>query len=176
MGYFDSALIDRRTGRDGTMPNELISYSEFAPLRLAKFLEAHPSLLKRIAEMEGGWEFMGGLWLGEGLVFTDFLRLESLPDELGCVSLDLSSLPEKVSLEILDKLGLPIRPGMNRDEIEACLGKPERTLVFVKDRKRCDFTVGRVWPYHVSCTILNRGGLIFLVVARKDVLARCEAD
>lgn len=161
-------------GWNGKMLNELIPYGQFAKLRLAPFLEAHPSLLKRIAQMEGGWEFMGGMWLGEGLAFTDFLRLESLPDELGCISLDMSALPQEVSLKVLDALGLPIRPFMKRKGIEACLGKSERTHVFVKDRRSFDFTVGCAWPYHVSCTVRNRGGLTHVVVARKDVLALCE--
>ena len=156
------------------MLSELIPYCEFATLRLAQFLKAQPSMLARIAEMEGGWRFMGGVWLGEGLAFTDFLRLESLPDQLGCISLDLSSLPKHVSLDILGTVGLPIGPSMKREDIEERLGQPERVHVFAKDRKSFDFTIGRKWPYHVSCTVRNRGGLTYVVVARKDILARCE--
>ena len=86
------------------MPNELIPFAEFAQLRLTEFLGAHPALLDKVAHMEGGWEFMGGMWLGEGLGFTDFLRLEAMPEELGCLSLSLAELPEEVSAAIFARL------------------------------------------------------------------------
>ena len=63
------------------------------------------------------------MWLGEGLGFTDFLRLETMPKELGCLSLSLAELPD-----------------------------------------------------HVGCTVHDRDGLIYVAVARKDVLAQCEPE
>lgn len=158
------------------MPDELLPYATFAKLRLEQFLVAQPALQGRVAQMKGGWEYLGGRWLGEGLGFTDFLRLEDTPRELGCISLDLSSLPDEVSHAILDRLGLPLRRSMQSAEIDAHLGSPEHTHTFVADRETFDYTVGRTCPYHVSCTVHDKDGLIHLVVARKDVLARCEAD
>jgi hypothetical protein len=55
----------------GPMPNEFTPFTEFAQLRLTEFLGAHPALLGKVAPMLGGWEFMGGMWFGEGLGFTD---------------------------------------------------------------------------------------------------------
>lgn len=157
------------------MPDELLPYAAFRELRLAQFLAAQPALREQVAQMEGGWKYLGGTWLGEGLGFTDFLRLEDMPSELGCISLDLADLPDEVSHAILGRLGLPLRPSMQSTEIEAHLGPPERAHRFVADRESFDYTVGRVCPYRVSCTVHNTDGLIYVVVARKDVLARCGA-
>jgi hypothetical protein len=158
----------------GPMPNEFTPFTEFAQLRLTEFLGAHPALLGKVAHMNGGWEFMGGAWLGEGLGFTDFLCLETMPEELGCLSLSLADLPEEVSAAVFARLGLPLRRRMTCAEIDAHLGLPERQYLFVADRKSFDYTVGSEWPYHVGCTVHDRDGLIHVVVARKDVLARCE--
>ena len=158
------------------MLDELLPYAAFRELRLAPFLTAQPALREQVAQMEGGWKYLGGTWLGEGLGFTDFLCLEDMPSELGCISLDLSSLPDEVSHAILDTVGLPLRRSMQSIAIDAHLGSPERTHTFVADRETFDYTVGHACPYRVSCTVHDKDGLIYLVVARKDVLVRCEAD
>jgi hypothetical protein len=157
------------------MPTELLAYAEFAKLRLAQFLRRDPVLLSEVASRQG-WEFMGGTWIGEGLGFTEFLRLERMPHELGCVSVDLASLPNAIGEAILNRLGLPLRHGMVGTEVDAQMGAPERQHAFVADRESFDYTVGRAWPYHVGCTVHDRDGLIYLVMARKDVLALCEPD
>jgi len=63
---------------------------------------------------------------------------------------------------------------MHGAEIDAHLGPPERQHVFVADRVTFDYTAGRTWPYHVDCTVHDRAGLIYLRLARKDVLKQTD--
>ena len=64
---------------------------------------------------------------------------------------------------------------MTIEQVCAVLGEPEKIHEFTEDRKTYDFTVGSVFPYHVSATVHEGNGLIYVTVIRKDVLARfCE--
>jgi hypothetical protein len=109
---------------------ELIPYDEFARLRLAQFC---PDASK-LAPLEN-WEFMGGIWVGEADGFTEFLRPEDRPDELGSIEIDLSEIQEDIGTAILEKIHLPMRRGMAFEQVAQHLGPPEGTSVFVSDRK-----------------------------------------
>ena len=148
---------------------ELISYEDFSRLRMKQFAPAG------IEVFEGdGYEWMGGFWIHEGIGFTGVARHEDTPHEAGGLAVDFRELPESSTLAIFDALHLA-RPGVTLEEIRSVLGEPERTNVFVADRKSYDFTVGTRYPYHVSATVHDTDGLIYVAVIRKDVLSKCDA-
>jgi hypothetical protein len=149
---------------------ELISYEQFSQLRMRHFAPADIE----VSEIDG-YEWMGGIWIHEGIGFTGIARHEDTPDEAGGVEVDLRELTESATLAILDAIHLPLRPGMGLEEVRSVLGEPEHTDVFVADRKSYDFTVGSRHPYYVSATIHDTNGLIYVVVIRKDVLSKCDA-
>jgi len=149
---------------------ELIPYEDFSRLRMKQFAPAG------IEVSEGdGYEWMGGFWIHEGIGFTGVARHEDTPDEAGGLAVDFRELPESATLAIFDAIHLPLRPGMTLEEVCSVLGEPEHTHVFVADRKSYDFTVGSHFPYHVSATVHDTHGLIYVVVIRKDVLSKCDA-
>jgi len=121
-----------------------------------------------------GFEWMGGLWISEGVGFTHVSRHRETPDEAGGLEVFFSELPESTSRAILDAIHLPLRPGLTLQEVQSILGQPGKTFTFVPDRKTYDFTVGSKHPYHVSATIHNSEGLIGVSVIRKDVLSKMD--
>ncbi len=136
----------------------MISYEEFGKLRLQQFI---PN--SKISELDN-WEFEEHLWVGEALGFSEWLRLESEPNILRSIAIDFSELPEEVVSNVLNIIDLPISKGMQYSEIEKILGKPFETYSFVKDRKSCEFKTDGVEPFIVSCTVLNDGGLTYIVI------------
>ena len=149
---------------------ELIPYDDFARLRLTQFFP-DTSELAPLTD----WEFMGREWVGEADGFTEFLRPNGHPDELGSIVVDLSALPEHIGIGILDTIRLPLRCGMSLVQVTHCLGAPERTEVIVADRKSYNFTIGSRCPYYVSCTIRNSGDLIHVTVIRKDLMPEVDS-
>ncbi len=118
---------------------------------------------------------MGGTWVGEGMgAFTEFLRPEQQPDELGAISLDLKELPPGFQDIILSRLGFPVRRGASRAEIESLLGEALRLDRFVEDRISLEFSVGRQWRYRIGCTVLHEAGLCYVSVIREDMLAEID--
>jgi hypothetical protein len=150
---------------------ELIPYSQFAKLRLKQFVESD------VEVTEGdGWEWMGGLWFGEGISSsTYFARLKDTPDETGGLEIDFTELPESSAQSILDTINLPLKSGMTFDEVRSALGVPEKTTSLA-GWKNNDFTLGEKHPYFVSATVDHAKGLTNLTVIRKDVLSRIEAE
>ena len=65
---------------------------------------------------------------------------------------------------------------MSLASVESALGEPRRTLTFASDRVSYEYSLGDLEPYHVSVTVKHDGGLTYVVVIRKDVLALCDAD
>jgi hypothetical protein len=136
----------------------MISHSRFGKLRLADFRSE-----AEIAELEN-WEFMDHMWVGEAIGFSEWLRLENKPDTLRSLAIDFSEFPEQAAAEVLQTIELPVRGGMKIDELRKLLGKPVKEERFVKDRVSYEFVVARPSKYNVSCTVLNKGGLTYLVV------------
>jgi hypothetical protein len=101
-------------------------------------------------------------------------RHEDTPDEAGGLEIDFRDLPPPAMAKMLGAIRLPLRPAMTLQEVEAVLGEPEHTDVFVADRKTYDFTVGSRDRYHISLTIHETDGLIHVAVIRKDVLSKCD--
>ncbi len=156
-------------------PVRLIPYREFANLRLTQFLVEHSHLQSTVQSLTD-WEFMGDMWAGEAISFTEFLLHESLPNELGSLSLEVATLPPQVSEAVFHALHLPLRAGMSAHEVQACLGNPSKTMSFVPGRLTYEFTVGSECPYYVSCTVSASEGLTYVVVIRNDILALCNEN
>ena len=136
----------------------MISHGSFAKLRLAHF---RPDA--EITELDN-WEFMDHTWLGEAVGFSEWLRLEDEPEVLRSLAIDFSEFPELAAAEVLRTIDLPLQAGMKLDELCKLLGEPATEHRFVKDRVSYEFVFTEPPRYDLSCTVLNRGGLMYLVV------------
>src|SRR5262245_57169455 len=138
----------------------MISHARFGAMRLVQFLPH-----AEIAPLEN-WEFMDHTWLGEAVGFSEWLRLEKEPDALRSLAIDFTEFPDQVAAEVLRMIELPIRRGMKVRELREVLGEPvkELRLPKVNDRVTFEFVVPGPPGYNVSCTVLNEGGLSYLVV------------
>ncbi|MEO7297060.1 MAG: hypothetical protein ABI042_00640 [Verrucomicrobiota bacterium] len=151
---------------------ELIPYKEFGKLRLKPFLAKDAD----VDEMEDT-EWMGGVWISEMVGITAFRRLETTPNEMGGLEIVFSEISEKETLAILNAIRLPLRPDMTLEEVRLVLGEPEKIEVLrTVEWKNYEFTIGSQYPYYLSCSIYNTGGMMGLEVIRKDMLSRIEAD
>ncbi|MET9303457.1 hypothetical protein ABZX66_29490 [Micromonospora aurantiaca] len=135
-----------------------ISHDAFGQLHLAQFLAAED-----LEELRG-WEYLGRRWVGEASGFTEWLRLESDPGVTRSVAIDLAALPEATAQRMLDALGLPLRAGLDQQDITGVFGKPIDTERFVRDRVTLVFHVGAADPYELSCTVHEEHGLIHLTM------------
>ena len=136
----------------------MISHARFGALRLVQFLPD-----AEIAELEN-WEFMDHLWLGEAVGFSEWLRLENEADVLRSLAVDFTEFPEQAAAEVLRRIELPVQRGMRLAELRQLFGEPMKELRFTKDRVTYEFVVPGPPRYDVSCTVLNEGGLTYLVV------------
>ena len=134
----------------------MISHARFGKLRIAQF---RPDA--EIAELDN-WEFMDHIWVGEAVGFSEWLRLKKEPETLRSLAIDFSEFPEPA--EVLRTIGLSVRGGMKLNELRDLLGEPVKEQRFVKDRVSYEFVVPGPPKYDVSCTVLNKGGLTYLVV------------
>jgi hypothetical protein len=149
------------------MTVRLISYSSLAPLRLRQFIPSE----RRIVE-HGGFEWMGGLWIYEGIAFTWFGRLEGAPEITAGLELNFEELEQSTLQRILAAVELPVTSGMNSSELESVLGQRYVTQIFAADRQTYVFRLGDSDPYEVSCTIHEDQGLIHVSLIRNDVRRR----
>src|SRR3954467_9388615 len=111
----------------------MISYARFGVLRLAQF--------RPDTEITGlaHWESRDALWVGEAIGFSEWLRLESEPDVLRSLAIDLDEFPEAAASAVLRAIELPIWAGMQLEELRAALGDPGEEQRFVKDRASYEF-------------------------------------
>lgn len=138
----------------------MISHEEFAVLRLAQFLPAEE------IQTLNDWEFLDRIWIGEALGFSEWLRLADEPDVLRSLSLDFDEFPAACTHRVLGTIGLPVRAGMRLDDLRRVLGEPTAEEHFVADRVSYDFRVDEP-RYTVNCTVLNDGGLTYVVVTTR---------
>jgi hypothetical protein len=136
----------------------MLTHREFEKLRLSQFVDA--SEITELSE----WEYLDREWIGEAIGFTEWLRPQSSPHQLGSIALDLEVLPTEVSEACLSRIGLPLRPHMTVAQLVSLLGEPLRTLSFVEDRATYQFRIRDLDAYDLSCTVLGDGGLSYLVV------------
>jgi hypothetical protein len=135
----------------------MISHEEFGKLRLVQYLP--DTNLARLRN----WEFEERYWVGEGFGFSQWLRLESDPHVLRALSIAFDDFPPDAAADVLKTIGLPLIPGMTLPAIQKVLGEPVKKYHFGDDRVSYDFTSAGP-TYHISCTILNNGGLSYLEV------------
>ncbi|MFD4209835.1 hypothetical protein ACFWRG_28005 [Micromonospora tulbaghiae] len=135
-----------------------ISHDAFGRLRLAQFLT-----VEDLEELRG-WEYLGRRWVGEASGFTEWLRLESAPGVTRSVAIDLAALPKSTAQRMIDALGLPLRAGLDQQDITGVFGRPTDTERFVRDRVTLVFHVGAADPYELSCTVHEEHGLIHLTM------------
>jgi len=136
----------------------MLTYERFGMMRLRQFVA--PELITELSN----WEFMDQLWIGEAVGFTEWLRPVDRSDEVRSISLDLVELSPELSTAVFERLGLPLRTGMTRQEVEAALAAPSRVERFVNDRESLVFRFGAPCSYDVDCTIHQEQGLIYVVV------------
>lgn len=141
----------------------MISYDQFGRLRLSEFVDR----LKVVSICN--WEFMGHLWLGEAVGFTEWLRLEDDPHVVRSISLDLVTLDPETTQSINARIGLPLCRGMTRTDLEHIMGKPVGTVRCVPDRYSVWFRFGEQWTYYVHCTLHEKDGLIYVVIMEPSV-------
>lgn len=138
----------------------MTSYLQFGKLRLVQFLpDAEIATLSK-------WQLMGETWVGEAVGFSEWLRLEREPEVLRSLSIDFDEFPPAAAEVVLRNIGLALGRRMRIEHIERTLGKPIHEERFVSDRISFDFLVEGPPTYEVSCTVLNDGGLTYLVVMR----------
>lgn len=136
----------------------MIAHAKFGELRLAHF---QPEA--KITQLTN-WEFMESIWVGEAIGFSEWLRLESDPHVLRSLAINFSSFPQTAAINVLQTIDLSIRAGMDLSELRAILGEPVKEYRFVKDRITYDFILKGPPQYRISCTVLHKGGLTYLVI------------
>ena len=136
----------------------MISHAAFGKLRLAQFLPD-----AKIAELDS-WEFMDHLWVGEAMGFSEWLRLESDPEKLRSLAIDFGEFPEPAAIKVLRTIELDVWRGMKFDTLRHLMDEPVKEHRFAKDRVTCEFVLKGPPTYNLSCTVLNEGGLAYLVV------------
>jgi hypothetical protein len=139
----------------------MIGHEGFARLRLAPF---RPDV--EVVALSG-FEFLERRWVGEGIGFSEWLRLEDDPEELRSLAIDFAEFPSGAAAAVLAAIDLPLRPGMRLDDIRGVLGGA------VEDRVSHEFTVDSPARYNISCTVLHEGGLTYLVVTRPSPGTPC---
>lgn len=145
---------------------ELIPYTQFAKLRLKQFVGNDVEITE---DEQADLEWMGGLWINEGVDGATFARWENTPDELGGFEFWFSAIPASASRSILEAINFPLQPGATLAELESVLGVPDKSDSLT-EWNNYDFTIGQKQPYYVSCTVDHTKGLTGLTVIRKDVL------
>jgi len=138
----------------------VITHRDFQQLRLRDFVPEVTALKN--------WQYMGRQWIGEAVGFSEWLRPQEDSRSLGSMASDFSDLPEDVAAAVLERVQLPLRPGMSLPEIVAVLGAPQVIHRFRLDRLDYDFEVRSRDIYSVSCTVHDHDGLIYLVVMPKE--------
>jgi hypothetical protein len=146
----------------------LPTYEEFGKIRLRDFVGRGVRSLKN-------WEYEEELWLGEACGFTEVLRLTRDSAVVRSVSVDLGDLAVRQHVALLDALGLPLRRGMELKQVTDVLGDPRLAMSFVKDRTTHEFRIGRRWRYRVACTLLHKGGLIYVTMMSSERVAKKES-
>ncbi|TDC76622.1 hypothetical protein E1193_23570 [Micromonospora sp. KC606] len=63
-----------------------------------------------------------------------------------------------------DALRLPLRVGLDQQEITGVFGEPTGTERFVRDRVTLVFRIGAAESYELSCTVHEEHGLIYLTM------------
>ena len=138
----------------------MIGAEAFGQLRLRHFLARED-----ITELSN-WKFQGEYWVGEADGFTEFLRLESDPDVVRSIALDLAELPEPACQSIFGALGIQMTRGMSAQDVVGLLGRPSSEKQFPQAKDRVTQVFRLYEPsYEVSCTVHESKGLVYAVIS-----------
>jgi hypothetical protein len=143
----------------GAIRPTMINYTDFNKLKLGNFISDKITIQDCI-----DFEFMGDIWTGQKLGFTEFLNLESDPTNISSISVDLNRLSDEVVNEIASTIGLDIKKGMSEIEIYEIFGQPQKKYRFTKDRQTFDYIIGDKEYYYMSVTIHESFGLMYVVL------------
>ena len=149
----------------------MITHPEFAALRFADHLPPGAKLTE-----EDGYEWMNGIWHYQGIGFSWFGSAMEEPGATTCLQLFADEVPAHVMARIMNRLGLPLRFGMDRAAIEGVLGNVFRTQHFADDRITCEFLTPGPEHYYLDCTILHEGGSVAFSLLRGDLYERYRTD
>lgn len=149
------------------MKATLPSYDAFGSMRLRALLCGDDRLVEH-----GGFSWMGGQWIYEGVGFTWFGRLEDQPEITQGAEIAFDEISPEMAAQVLGALGLSLYSGMQLEQINEVLGKIQTTERFVSDRATYNFRVGTPESYQVSCTVHETDGLIHVSLIRSDTQRR----
>jgi hypothetical protein len=137
----------------------MIGYNDFSKLRLANFLSKE-TCVNNCA----GYQFMGDVWTGQTVGFTECLQLQSNARDTQSISLDLNGLDSESINKIIALLGLDIYKGMEQEQVIETFGTPLTTERFMNDRQTFIYIVGNKEQYYLSLTIHQSDGLIYVTM------------
>jgi hypothetical protein len=136
----------------------MITHVELAALRLKQILPA-----AKVDESDN-YELLGHTWINESIgAWCGFCRLMSEPDLTRLVEVTFQYVSEEYAKQMLWAVDLPVSAGMAITEVIKILGEPVDAEAFVDDRRSYDFVVRQPDEYRIGCTLLNNGGLIYLI-------------
>lgn len=134
---------------------ELISQEKFEALRLFNFVQNYTT--------RKNWEYMGALWIGEAVGFTEWLRPVSEPKKTQSISIDLEGLNEETVWKVFEFLGLELEKGMTEEEIKTDFGHHFEQENLQIDRRTLNYIIGSGNnEYYLSLTITNETGLVYV--------------
>lgn len=140
---------------------KLAPYSVFGKLRLRRWIKSDEFL-----EDENTWYRL----IGENIRGMGFTRSMDHPDETFTINIDLFDFIEDLRFEVLEIIGLPLKPGMTPDQVKSLLGEPESS-----DRSRrlhsswCEFKSDLPEQYLIACSFKDDQGLWSVTVTRLDI-------
>lgn len=145
----------------------MISYSDFAKLRLKDFLDDDAELWVEESGMDivvglGGYEEYGETrfeWKQGEIYQTAGITLDFEPDSI---------LPSEAVKQILRRVGLPLDKGITASALIQELGTPVKDERGRPGLRLIYFVCGEVDEYLIGCDVDDRDGLTGIYVARKD--------
>ena len=142
-----------------------LSYAEFGMLR---FLDHFPKTREYYLDDSEGLECGIGLGCMDGYGLTGFVS-QPKSGKTCEISLDFwNRCPPAEGNAFLQHLGLEVRKGMTKKQVEKALGR-------AKEKHRCglDYVMGSRWPYYVRFIFAN-GRMVRVWICRKDLADRAR--
>jgi hypothetical protein len=143
-----------------------ITYADLSRLRLRDFVGKDVDLWTE----ESGMQIVIGLGGFERRGETSFGWRQGEAYHTAEVTVDLGSkseLPPDVAQRIIEKLRLPLRRGLQGQELIALFGKPQIDETHGK-RRFLRFIIGDTDVYVLGCAVEDEVGLVYFFLARKD--------
>jgi hypothetical protein len=141
----------------------MISYERFGSLRLSHYLPEAD--IVRFDQ----WKFDDRMWAGEAIGFSEWLRPEDDPETLQSLAIDFKKFPADTAERVLRDIELPVSPAMTFEQLRATLGEPAEVSRYVRGQADYEFISPEPYPYRISCTVADDGGLVYLVVLVRQV-------